>query len=77
MDVEPSLRLKTTETLLGIETSTSLASSPSMPCLKTTETLLGIETHQIRFNITNQSCLKTTETLLGIETPHTTDISST
>ena len=36
--------LKTTETLLGIETRLALVLVFLMRCLKTTETLLGIET---------------------------------
>ena len=38
-------RLKTTETLLGIETTINLLIDISASGLKTTETLLGIETH--------------------------------
>ena len=36
--------LKTTETLLGIETIPLIRNEHSTICLKTTETLLGIET---------------------------------
>ena len=38
------LFLKTTETLLGIETSPSVSDTANAAGLKTTETLLGIET---------------------------------
>ena len=69
--MEPSnRRLKTTETLLGIETK-EVALLVNVPgCLKTTETLLGIETEK-QWYIDNgyvPEGLKTTETLLGIET---------
>ena len=37
-------RLKTTETLLGIETFGAINLKDALPSLKTTETLLGIET---------------------------------
>ena len=40
--------LKTTETLLGIETGVRVMLGIVFYCLKTTETLLGIETSQIK-----------------------------
>ena len=38
------MRLKTAETLLGIETFNSTSQKKIICCLKTAETLLGIET---------------------------------
>ena len=61
--------LKTTETLLGIETLKRITNFILMSgCLKTTETLLGIETTSLNLGKMNLKSLKTTETLLGIET---------
>ena len=40
--------LKTTETLLGIETAELTTIVKALSCLKTTETLLGIETALLR-----------------------------
>ena len=61
--------LKTTETLLGIETRFCVKrKSVRSERLKTTETLLGIETAWIYLFCLPYFRLKTTETLLGIET---------
>ena len=49
------LGLKTTETLLGIETSTPRLSSFTPISLKTTETLLGIETSFIKLKILDRN----------------------
>ena len=63
--------LKTTETLLGIETKKFTAIAVWRWSLKTTETLLGIETAMSLDTVLYAFCLKTTETLLGIETDST------
>ena len=64
------MSLKTTETLLGIETNPRIILQNYRQGLKTTETLLGIETASTALNGDIYQCLKTTETLLGIETQH-------
>ena len=61
-------RLKTTETLLGIETMPESPVHYQLASLKTTETLLGIETGCRQITNLSSKGLKTTETLLGIET---------
>ena len=61
--------LKTTEALLGIETSRQPREKfRAKRSLKTTEALLGIETAQAWAPAAFSKRLKTTEALLGIET---------
>ena len=59
---------KTSETLLGIETTGFAAVGFLAASYKTSETLLGIETKVIINQAAYSSCYKTSETLLGIET---------
>ena len=59
---------KTSETLLGIETSQSMAITTPPQRFKTSETLLGIETKMWQTDLVLRHCFKTSETLLGIET---------
>ena len=66
--IQALLSLKTTETLLGIETKKLESIAANWGCLKTTETLLGIETAVGFIYHLGLDGLKTTETLLGIET---------
>ena len=72
-----AFRHKTSETLLGIETRTTIYRwSMRWRCHKTSETLLGIETCKRNFTRCLFGGHKTSETLLGIETDRSSNFAA-